>query len=298
MLSFPPPLAVYLVLSLGAGWWVYGDAIAHGLAGGRALSWAAGTVLLLAAVLPAYLVFGRPPQRDAGVWGLGEVVGGVGAVFVLGLIVIQLFQLNSARLPDLATGIVLQELVMILIVAYVVLSRYRLPLTSIGVRGGGLRLVWLGAGLSLLSIPLSTLAEQVAMEIAGMVVGPVQAQRMNDYEHAIVPIDRILRGAAGADEIALIIVLICVVVPVAEEVFFRGFAYGAMRARWHRTVAVIVSAAFFAAVHLQIIHFLPIFALGVVLAYAYERTGSLLPAVVIHGINNLVAVLVTLRSTG
>ncbi|MBI3081845.1 MAG: CPBP family intramembrane metalloprotease [Gemmatimonadetes bacterium] len=46
--------------------------------------------------------------------------------------------------------------------------------------------------------------------------------------------------------------------------------------------------------HLELVHFLPIFVLGVVLAYTVERTQSLVPAIVIHGVNNVVAVLTTL----
>jgi membrane protease YdiL (CAAX protease family) len=45
---------------------------------------------------------------------------------------------------------------------------------------------------------------------------------------------------------------------------------------------------------MQIVHFLPILVLGAILAYAYDRTDSLLPPFLIHAINNLVAVLSTL----
>jgi len=132
------------------------------------------------------------------------------------------------------------------------------------------------------------------LEIAGMVMGPAQAERLNELEHAAVPVERILQGPVSAGDIALIVILICGVVPLTEELFFRGFAFGAMRARWRRTTAILASAAFFAAVHLQLIHFLPILALGVVLAYAYDRTGSLVAPVMVHAVNNLVAILSTL----
>ncbi|MGH2436397.1 MAG: lysostaphin resistance A-like protein, partial [bacterium] len=61
--------------------------------------------------------------------------------------------------------------------------------------------------------------------------------------------------------------------------------------RWGLPIAVVLSSLFFSAVHQQIVHFLPIFVLGAVLAVVYERTRSLLPSVVIHGVNNVVAIL-------
>ncbi|MGH2404851.1 MAG: lysostaphin resistance A-like protein [bacterium] len=295
MPPFDPSVAVWVLASLGAAWWVHADAKARGLTRGRAWAWAVFTALLLFLGLPAYLLVGRP-RPPTGRWGLGEVVGGTGALIVAVFLLALAFGLRGgARLPELTIEILLQEAVTIAIVWYVVAVRYRLPLSAVGFQGTGLvRLAGIGVGLGILSVAASTVAERIAMEIAASVVGPAQAQRMNDLEHAIVPIEQILRGSVGAGDVALVIALLCVAVPLGEEVFFRGFAYGAMRSLWSRPAAVIVSAAFFAAVHSQIIHFLPIFALGLFMAYAYDRTGSLLPPILVHAINNLIAVLSTL----
>jgi membrane protease YdiL (CAAX protease family) len=257
--------------------------------------WTIVSALALFVGLPGYLLIGRPPQKEAR-WGLGEVVGGIGAVIVLVIILAQVLALRGTdSLPQLTAGVLLQEAVTVFVVVYVVAVRYRLPLSAVGLRGQGVpRLVGLGLGLGILSIPASTFAEQVAMEIAASVVGPLQAQRMNDLEHAMVPVDQFLRGSPSTGDVALVIALLCVAVPFAEELFFRGLAYTAMLARWGRPIAIVASAAFFGAVHMQIIHFLPILVLGAILAYAYDRTDSLLPPFLIHAINNLIAILSTL----
>jgi membrane protease YdiL (CAAX protease family) len=59
-----------------------------------------------------------------------------------------------------------------------------------------------------------------------------------------------------------------------------------------RHLAVLVSAVFFAAAHLEPVALLPILLLGVVLAYTYEYTGSLVPGMMAHGVNNLVALFI------
>jgi membrane protease YdiL (CAAX protease family) len=293
MPQIDPWVAAALLPAVGAAWWVHADAVSAGLPPGRTWVWTLLSALIV--FIPAYLLFGRRPQAT-GRWGLGEVVGGIGAVIILVLVLAQFLGLRGTdTLPELTAGVLLQQAVTVLVVGYVVAVRYRLPLSAVGFRGRGvMRLVGMGLGLGIFSILASTFAEQVAMEIAASVVGPVQAQRMNDLEHALVPVDQLLRGSPGVEDITSVIALLCIAVPFGEELFFRGFTYGAMVARWSRPTAIVLSAAFFGAVHMQIIHFLPIFVLGVILAYAYDRTGSLLPPILIHGVNNLIAILSTL----
>jgi membrane protease YdiL (CAAX protease family) len=57
----------------------------------------------------------------------------------------------------------------------------------------------------------------------------------------------------------------------------------------NRHAAVLASAAFFAAAHLQVVEFLPILILGLILTYLYEFTGSLVPGMIAHAVNNLAA---------
>jgi membrane protease YdiL (CAAX protease family) len=293
MPQIDPWVVAALLPAAGVAWWVHADAVSAGLSPGRTWVWTLLSALIV--FLPAYLLFGRPPQAT-GRWGLGEVVGGIGAVVILILVLAPVFGLRGTdTLPEVTAGVLLQQAVTVLVVGYVVAVRYRLPLSAVGFRGRGvMRLLGVGLGLGIFSILASTLAEQVAMEIAASVVGPNQAERMNDLEHALVPVDQILRGSPGVGDIASMIALLCIAVPFGEELFFRGLAYGAMQWRWSRPIAIGVSAAFFSAVHMQIIHFLPIFVLGLILAYAYDRTGSLVPPFLVHATNNLVAILSTL----
>lgn len=78
--------------------------------------------------------------------------------------------------------------------------------------------------------------------------------------------------------------------PVIEELFFRGFMYNALKRRLGIVGAMVVTAAFFAALHAHAVGFLPILALGIALAYIYEKTGTLVAPITVHVTHNLAMV--------
>lgn len=85
--------------------------------------------------------------------------------------------------------------------------------------------------------------------------------------------------------------LVCVVAPIAEELFFRGFIFGGLR-RHGVTVAVLLSGTLFGLSHLggSPLAFIPPLALlGMILALVYHRTGSLYTAIGLHALNNAIA---------
>ena len=82
--------------------------------------------------------------------------------------------------------------------------------------------------------------------------------------------------------------------PAIEEIFFRGFVYKAFRTAWGVGRAMVISALIFAVVHMNVVAFLPIFVLGIFLAYLYEHTGSLVSSMTAHMLHNLLMVSLTL----
>lgn len=82
------------------------------------------------------------------------------------------------------------------------------------------------------------------------------------------------------------IVLTAVIVPIIEEVMFRGVLYRWLRRFSSMGMAIAISSVFFGMVH-GITHLIPALTiLGAVLAWSYERTGSLWVPILIHGIFN------------
>jgi membrane protease YdiL (CAAX protease family) len=86
-----------------------------------------------------------------------------------------------------------------------------------------------------------------------------------------------------------------VVAPVAEEVFFRGFFYRALRTRLAVWLAALIDGVVFGALHFQgtdTAIILPVIAVfGVGQCLVYERTGSLFAVIAIHAAFNTVALL-------
>lgn len=86
--------------------------------------------------------------------------------------------------------------------------------------------------------------------------------------------------------LALVIITGLFLTPVIEEVVFRGVLYQALRRTMSPGSAALVSAFVFALMHGQLVLFIPFMFLGVVLALIYERSGSLIPTILVHACNN------------
>lgn len=318
----PAFVVVLTLISAGAATWVYADSRARavGTTWERA-GWWLGTLLAWPIFLPIYLVAARPPghlvrcpscgrltighraacqhcgtplafEPSPDLWGLSEVAG-LSLVFIVTLPIIAaaLGMGMGPTLTQLSVFAVAQNALFIGLTVYVVRHRYRLPLERLGIRADRWHL-WLALGplAGAATIPVSVAAERVAVAVISLVVGVQRAEAMAQQEHLTDVLTGILQRPLTTAQIAWIVILVCVIVPIGEEIFFRGFVYGTLR-RWGVGAATLLSALFFAAVHQQIVHLLPIVLLGVILALLYERTGSLVPVLIVHAVNNLVATL-------
>ena len=86
--------------------------------------------------------------------------------------------------------------------------------------------------------------------------------------------------------------LVAVVAPMAEEFFFRGFFYGALRNWKGPWPAAVLTGMVFGAIHLgsaEAAFLLPLGFFGFSLCLLRERTGSLYPGIALHCMNNSLA---------
>ena len=85
-----------------------------------------------------------------------------------------------------------------------------------------------------------------------------------------------------------------IMVPIAEEIVFRGAIQRVLqnvlgeRKRW---IAIAVSALIFGIIHFNLAQGLHAFLVGLLLGWLYSKTGSILPGFVFHWVNNTVAYL-------
>lgn len=80
----------------------------------------------------------------------------------------------------------------------------------------------------------------------------------------------------------LIFVLLAVLPPVCEEILCRGLILASFRSRFGARGAVVISAAMFGALHLDLLRFPATFAAGLLLGFVLVRTGSLFASILFH----------------
>lgn len=85
-----------------------------------------------------------------------------------------------------------------------------------------------------------------------------------------------------ARESPLFILLPVLFAPITEEVIFRKIIFGSIYKKTNFWVAVIVSALVFGAFHFDFTHMLVYFSMGVVFAFLYVKTRSIITPIVAH----------------
>jgi membrane protease YdiL (CAAX protease family) len=204
---------------------------------------------------------------------IGLLVGIVGVVVASGLVAIP-FAVAGADLDSggfIIVGTVVQDVVMIA-AAYFLTADLGSPTP----RTFGLRpfrssaLGWVFGAF---------VAYMVLTTVYTVLVDPPSEQLPSGLEDA----DRqVLLGVATG-------MLLIVVAPLAEELFFRGFLYQAFRNTLGVLPGALLSALIFGAIHFELFKLVQLAILGVILALLFEKTGSLWPPIMLHAVNNALA---------
>jgi hypothetical protein len=85
-----------------------------------------------------------------------------------------------------------------------------------------------------------------------------------------------------------LLLLIALVIPIWEELFFRGFLYKWFRNRLGMWAAIGLSALVFGIFHLIPLQMFLAGIMGIALAWIYERSNTLWAPILMHMINNLI----------
>jgi uncharacterized protein len=89
--------------------------------------------------------------------------------------------------------------------------------------------------------------------------------------------------------------LICLLVPIYEEIIFRGVILGACQRYTNFQIANIIQATLFATVHMNLFLF-PVFLLfGIITGILRKKSGGLLGGIVFHVFNNILATLLLFK---
>ena len=155
---------------------------------------------------------------------------------------------------------------------------FGVSLYELGVRrhvGPPAPLLALGAWMA--CFPLVAVANLVNRELAPWLLDESSVARQDYLERFLSE-----EGVASSGAVWLCMV---VVIPVVEELIFRGALYGGLRRVMPLPAAMILSGVVFGGVH-DGVAMLPAATLGVLLAWLYERTGSLVVPSLAHMFQN------------
>ncbi|MEP7186658.1 MAG: CPBP family intramembrane glutamic endopeptidase [Rhodanobacter sp.] len=146
-----------------------------------------------------------------------------------------------------------------------------------------------------------TLPRQWSFLVLAVLVGlaaPVMGGLLTQWFAQGHPVTQDIQQLGGRTPLGLRIPLVLLVIslgPMVEELLFRGVLLSALLQRWRVIPSVLISSALFALAHLSGLQFqwfaLPqLILLALLLAWLRLRSGSIWPAVIAHGTNNLLAV--------
>jgi len=188
----------------------------------------------------------------------------------------------------LLISVLVQNLVWVLGPVLRVRLLRREPLADIGLQARGpLRLVLIGVGIGVVVL-VGNMLVSLLLNAAG-----IRQNQADQYP--------LFKGDYVGQ--ALFFLAAAVVAPVGEEILFRGYVFNAIRQTfasrsWGLALAFVGSAAGFSLAHSlaatrDLIGLLiPTFLMGLALAWGVYRTGSVLPGIIAHAMNNGLALMV------
>ncbi|MCX6923865.1 MAG: CPBP family intramembrane metalloprotease [Verrucomicrobia bacterium] len=143
------------------------------------------------------------------------------------------------------------------------------------------RAVLLGLLAVALFLPLGWGLQQVS----GFVMTHLPIFNMHPEEQLAVRMMHVSRSLSARIMLGVSAILVA---PVAEEILFRGILYPAVKQAGFPQVALWGTSVLFAAIHMNLLSFVPLTVLALVLVALYERTNNLLAPITAHALFNAV----------
>ena len=202
----------------------------------------------------------------------------------------------------ISQGILSIMMFMVPPVVYYYITRKKKPMRTLGFRR--MKQPWLylliGATLMFVSLPITN---QLANWNKAMELGPA----LSKLEEFIKSLEETAEAATEqllkADTIwglLLNLIIIALIPAIGEELTFRGLLQQSLTRRIKNPhIAILIASAIFSFIHFQFYGFLPRMFLGILLGYLFYTSGSLLPNILMHFLNNgSVVVLYYLNNKG
>ena len=190
-----------------------------------------------------------------------------------------LWQIDSSTVSVNATVIALGISTYLVMLAILIgLPRlFKRDLVSLDRLGWGRLPAWKDIGVTMLAMPVYIVLLVAAMWLASK-LSWIDLDQAQD-----IGLDMVQPGT----QLWLAFLLLVVIGPVVEELVFRGYLYGKLRAaRAPVLFCIIATSALFCAAHMQLNVAIDTFMLSVVMCLTRELTGTIWPSIMMHMIKN------------
>jgi len=241
-------------------------------------------IIILPIILSGRLVIRSlsPPQAKWNIWDVCKVA--ILFLFFGYMIILSeaflsrifpMFKTDNFRM--MINSSILDSLAVVFIIYFTVIQ-YKEPLAALGISARNFfKNIFYGIAGYIALIPVLILM----LVIIAVIIN------ITKYVPARQPVVELFLKEKGLAFLTYSSLFAAIIGPIIEELFFRGFLYSALKKRTGIFWAMIVTSGLFAALHAHIVGFFPIMALGMLLAYLYEKTGTLVSSVTVHMIHNV-----------
>lgn len=140
--------------------------------------------------------------------------------------------------------------------------------------------------VDLVGVPIGVLSQ---LALVPLVYWPLQSWFPDTFsEDKVEERARELWDRADGVWLVVLVLVVALGAPLVEELVYRGMILQALQARLQDVLALVLSAAWFAAVHLTPVELPGLFAFGLVLGLCFQRTGRLAMPIAAHVAFNVV----------
>jgi len=250
-------------------------------------------LFLLGAVIDALLILSRSSGKKVDIstyklrkagWGMWDV----SKVVILYLFFVYILMISEASLArvfrilkddnfKMILNSSIMDILSVVFILYFAAARYKAGLISLGLSVKNFfRNVYYGIVAYIALIPV----------LIGIISAIALVISLTKYSPQKQPVVDLFLRETNAPFLLYTGLFAAVAGPIVEEIFFRGFLYAAIKKYIGVFWAAFISAGGFALLHAHLVGFLPILALGILLAYLYEKTGTLVSSITVHMIHN------------
>ena len=221
-------------------------------------------------------------------WGVPDIVRVTLIIvflsYVIGLIeslVFKLFNIELGLNLHMMVNTFFVDIAVAMVILYFVVVKYKENLHSLGLKFSHFfKNVFSGVSSYIFILPLLFSVLILSVWILGIL----------KYSPPPQPVFEMFMEEKNTKILFFLTIFISILGPIIEEMFFRGFMYSALRKRLGIWAGAFLSGSIFSLLHTNVVGFLPIMTLGVLLAYLYEKTGSLVAPIAVHIIHNSIII--------